>query len=254
MTSNLSIIIQTKNEQENIKDCILSAKNLTSNIYIFDMKSQDKTKEIAKKLGIDNILTTPEFNYVEPVRELAINKVNSDWIFILDADERISNQLANEIKSVIKNNTYSYFKVSRKNIFGKIKWLKHGGWWPDYQIRLINKKNFISWPKQIHSTPIIQGKVGYLKNPIIHYFHGDLEQMVRKTIIFENIESNLLLEANKKVNLITFFRKFFGELLRRLFKNLGFLDGSIGIIESLYQSFSKTITYLFLYEKCRLKK
>ena len=134
-----------------------------------------------------------------------------------------------------------------KNIFARIKWLKHGGWWPDHQIRLINKKYFTSWPKRIHSTPRIKGDFGYLKNPFIHYFHVDLSGMVKKTIIFEDIESDLLYKAGKKSSTLTFCRKFLAELYRRLIKNLGFLDGAFGIIESLYQAFSKTITYLFLY-------
>ncbi len=130
-----------------------------------------------------------------------------------------------------------------------MKWLKNGGWWPDHQMRLINKNFFREWPTQIHSTPKIEGQMGFLENPIIHYFHGDLEKMVEKTIIFENIESDLLHKANRPVQTSTFYRKFLGELYRRLFKRAGFLDGQIGIIESIYQAFSKTITYLYLYEK-----
>jgi len=75
--------------------------------------------------------------------------------------------------------------------------------------------------------------------------------MVEKTIIFEDIESSLLFKASKKVKTSTFFRKFLGELYRRLIRSFGFLDGEIGIIESIYQAFSKTITYIYLYEKSR---
>lgn len=251
--NNLAVIIQTRNEEKNIEQCIKSAKLLTDNIYLFDMKSDDYTIKIAKKLHV-KIFNLPKSNYVEPARETAIRKTNGDWIFILDADERITPELAKEIKEKIKNKNISYYKIPRKNIFGQIKWLKYGGWWPDYQIRLINKNKFVNWPKKIHSTPVIDGKMGFLINPIIHYFHGNLEQMVNKTIIFEDIESDLLYKANKKVNLLTFFRKFFGELWRRLFKGKAFLDGTIGVIESIYQAFSKTITYLFLYEKYQSKK
>ena len=108
---------------------------------------------------------------------------------------------------------------------------------------------FVNWPKRIHSTPQIKGNFGYLKNPLIHYFHGNLTSMVKKTVIFEDIESDLLLKAKKTSGTKTFFRKYLAEFYRRLIKNLGFLDGSFGIIEAIYQAFSKTITYLFLYEK-----
>lgn len=73
--------------------------------------------------------------------------------------------------------------------------------------------------------------------------------MVEKTIIYEEIEAELLFKAGRKVSTLTFFRKFFGELYRRLLKRIGFMDGPIGIIEGIYQAHSKTITQLFLYEK-----
>jgi len=245
---DITAIVHTHNEEKNILSCIESAKLLSNKIIVIDMKSTDKTVDLAKKIGA-NVYLFPHSIYVEPAREFGIKKAKTDWVFLLDADERITKELAEEIKNKINGMTFTYYKIPRKNIFGKVKWLKHGGWWPDYQIRLINKKFFKSWSKEIHSTPIITGEIGYLQNPIAHYFHGDLESMLEKTTIFENVESDLLFKANKNVSTNTFFRKFLGELFRRLIKSLGFLDGEIGIIESIYQAFSKTITYLFLYEK-----
>jgi hypothetical protein len=72
---------------------------------------------------------------------------------------------------------------------------------------------------------------------------------LEKTAVYEDIESRLLLDAKREVTTPIFFRKFFGELYRRLLKKAGFMDGSYGIIESFYQAYSKTITYLMLYEK-----
>lgn len=252
MTNLITVLIEAFNEETNIEECIKSAWFLTNKIILVDMESKDKTGLLAKKMGV-NVYQFPYSNCVEPARKFGIEKVKTKWVFILDADERLTKELANEILKQISEDKVNYYKVPRKNIFGKIKWLKFGGWWPDYQIRLIKKESFVDWPKEIHSTPIIKGQFDLLKHPLIHYFHSDLEKMVDKTIIFEDIESNLLFRAEKKADTFTFFRKFFGELWRRLFKNLGFLDGSIGIVESIYQSFSKTITYLFLYEK-NLKK
>lgn len=249
--SFLTVIIHTRNEEKNISDCIKSAKKLSDDILVVDMESVDETVSQSKRLK-SKILSIPHSFYVETARQEAIAAATGPWIFILDADERITDKLAHEIKSKIKNDSFSFYKIPRKNIFGPIArgaWLKHGGWYPDYQIRLINKKNFLSWPKQIHATPKIKGNLGYINEPIIHLFHGDLEGMTKKTILFEDIESDLLFKANKEASTIIFFRKFLGEFFRRMIRQLGFLDGPLGIIESLYQAFSKTITYLFLYEK-----
>ncbi len=231
------------------------------------MESTDKTVAIAKEMGT-TVFTFPYACYVEPARKFGIAKSSTDWVFILDADERITKELAREISDIInpnykdqitnqyqspndKNNKidHSYYYIPRRNIFAGKQWLKHGGWWPDYQTRLINRKYFVDWPKQIHSPPIIRGVGGRLHQPLLHYFHGQISTMVKKTIIFENIESDLLYHAQKSVSTLTFFRKFYGELFRRSIMRLGFLDGTIGIMECIYQAFSKTITYLFLYEK-----
>ena len=225
--NSISVLIYTSKEDKNIEDCLKSGKLLTDNI----------------------ILVYPDSKFVETIRETGIKQAKTDWVLILDVDERLTPELAKEVKNVIAGNRVTHYKIPRKNIFGKNKWLSHGGWCPDHQVRLINTKYFINWPKRIHSTPKIKGEMGYLKNPLLHYFHGDLEKMVEKTIIFEDIESDLLYRANRTVSTSTFFRKYFAELGRRLFRYMGFLDGTIGIVESMYQAFSKTITYLFLYEK-----
>ncbi len=258
MNDSITIVIHTHNEEQHIEECIVSARLLSKNILIVDMESTDKTVEIAKKQDVA-ILNFPFSYYVEPARAFGIEHTKTEWVFILDADERISPELSTEIEQLLAKrktkgeeldlNTTSYYKIPRQNIFGRKKWLKHGGWWPDHQMRFINKLYFKSWPKQIHSTPDIQGKMGYLENPILHYFHGNIEKMVEKTMVFENIESQLLFDAGRSVTTTTFFRKFFGELYRRLIKHGGFMDGPIGIIESIYQAFSKTITYIYLYEK-----
>jgi glycosyltransferase involved in cell wall biosynthesis len=245
----MTVVINTRNEEKRIGESVSSAKLLTDNVLVVDMHSTDKTREIAESQGA-KVTLFPHTQYVEPARTFAIQESKTDWVFILDADECITKELADEIKKVQQeSNTYTHYKVPRKNIFGNKKWLRHGGWWPDHQVRLIRRDSFLDWPSRIHSTPSIAGEIGFLNQPIIHYFHGNIEEMVEKTLNFENIESDLLYEAKKKATVITFFRKFYGEMWRRSFKSMGILDGKFGILESIYQSFSKTVTYLLLYEK-----
>lgn len=253
MAASITVVIHTHNEEKNIQECIDSARLLTKEIHIIDMDSNDRSQDIAKKNGI-KVLNVPFTTYVEPARKFGIMQSKSDWVFLLDADERMTPELAQEIKEKILPATShqlpaTHYKVPRKNIFGRKQWLKHGGWWPDHQIRLIHKKSLKDWPEKIHSTPQIEGDMDYLANPFIHYFHGDLQSMVDKTTIYENIESQLLYEAGRPAETKTFFRKFLGELFRRLIQKKGYLDGTIGVIESIYQAYSKTITYLYVYEK-----
>lgn len=246
--ASVSVVIHSYNSEKEIEECVKSARLLTDDVIVVDMESQDATVQKAKKAGA-RVVSFPPSLYVEPAREFGIRQSKSDWVFILDSDERMTKELAHEIKASLQSTSDGYFRIPRKNIFGHKKWLKHGGWWPDEQIRLIRLASFKSWPRRIHSTPDIGGSFGTLKEPLLHYFHGDLKTMVNKTQVFEQIEANLLYEADRPVSVVIFFRKFFGELFRRLVKRIGFLDGTVGIIESVYQAYSKTITYLYLYEK-----
>jgi len=251
MKNHLTAIINTFNEEGHIEDCIKSLSGLTQSIVVVDSGSTDRTVEIAKRCGAV-IQAVHRFQYVEQIRNISIAFVPDGWIIILDADERVTPELTTEIKKIIEDphtSDHTHFKIPRKNIFNGKRWMKHGGWWPDYQIRLFEKNAFVQWPEHIHSTPEFKGSLGYLTNPIKHLVVSSLSDMVQKTLLFEDIESDLLFKANKKANAFTFFRKFLGELYRRLIKHRGFMDGSVGIIESIYQAYSKTITYLFLYEK-----
>ena len=149
--TNLTAIIHTFDEEKNISECIESAKKLTSLIAVIDMQSRDKTAELAKKSGVQ-VFSFPYAAYVEPSREFGIKQAKTDWVILLDADERITDELANEIKQTVEKtgSVKSHYKVPRKEFFARKIWLKHGGWWPNYQTKLINKKYFISWPKEIH--------------------------------------------------------------------------------------------------------
>ena len=271
MSNRLTIIIHSYNS-ERLIECIKSALQLGKEIIVIGEEKRENVLNDLKKFDA-NFIPFPNQGIVEPAREFGINQVKTDWVFLLDADERMTAELAREISqiittaSVIRNDNNSkteavyitHYKVPRKEIvFVKTclpagRWLKHGGWWPNYQTRLIKKSAFVSWPKDIHSTPIIKGNGGLLTYPLLHYSQNNIEEIVNRTVIFEDKESDLLYKADKQAGTLTFFRKFAGELWRRLIRYGGFLDGSLGIIESIYQAFSKTITYIFLYEK-RIKK
>ncbi len=246
---DLTVIIHSYSSSDIVK-CIKSAQLLTKQIIII---GEEKRIQVKKKLDTLNlkIIPLPNPGIVELARVFGISKSQTDWVFLLDADERMTSKLAEEIEHAIKSNEYSHYQVSRKEILFHQYWLKYGGWWPNYQTRLINKKYFVDWPKHIHSTPVIKGKKGFLSEPFLHYSQNDFSDIINRTIIFESNESELLFKAKRHVSTFTFFRKFFGELFRRLIYWQGFRDGTIGIIESIYQAFSKTITYIFLYEKSR---
>lgn len=248
MPNKITVLIFARNNADEIAECVASAHLLSENVMVIDIGSADETRTLAIKAG-SRVTTIKPVEYVEVARAAGLATVKTEWVFILDADERMTEPLASEIKRTIQLTDHTHLKVPRKNIFARRVWLRHGGWWPDAQTRLFQTKAIKEWPVRIHATPVIDGTMGHMTHAFLHYFHGDFAQMVEKTIKYEAIEADLLTRANKAADTLIFMRKFAGELYRRLIKNRGYKDGLVGYMESVYQAYSKTITYLCVFEQ-----
>lgn len=249
MIPKISVNVIARNEEDDIGGCLKSARLLADEVIFVDMESSDQTKKIAQGLA-DKVYSHPQTGYVEPARNFGIEKCSGDWVFILDADERITPELAKVLKkkALQADDNLGAIAVARKNInFGF--WLKRGGWWPDYQVRFIRKKSFIDWPKEIHSFPKIKGEIVNVDVPFVHLAIKNIEEMLERTIRYSEKEANLLFEAGKKTNLLLMVRRMAGEFWRRGIKNKGLLDGPAGIIQVIYQTFSVFITQARLWEK-----
>ncbi len=190
-------------------------------------------------------------------RNYGAKKAKGDWLFYVDSDEMVTSELKKEILSLITNHRslMTAFAIPRTNILlGKQ--MRHGGWWPDYVLRLIKKDSLIGWEGKLHEQPKIkslpaggQGDVGKLKNPIIHNSHRSLSEMVEKTNEWSEIEAELLFKSgHPKMNIARFVSAGLREFWYRGIVKLGFLDGTIGVIEVFYQTYSRLITYAKLWE------
>ena len=244
----ISVLILTKNEEKVINACLASAHQLAgAEIIVVDNFSEDKTLEIIKKYT--KKIFQKEFEGYAKVRNFSLRQAQGNWVFYLDADERISTQLKDEIlkETGDKSQGISAFAVPRKNILlGK--WQKHGGWWPDYQIRLFKREALKGWSGELHETPAFSGKLGYLKNPLIHLTHRDIASMMEKTAKWAPIEAKLRAEArHPKMSGWRFAKIVKGKLFSQFLKG-GWRNGTEGWIEIFYQTFSFFITYVKLWE------
>ncbi|MGI6278768.1 MAG: glycosyltransferase family 2 protein [Patescibacteria group bacterium] len=249
ITPKISVNVIARNEADDIADCLNSARFLADEVIFVDMESSDQTKKIASGLA-DKVYSHPQVGYVEPARNFGIKKCTGDWVFVLDADERITPQLANFLKEKIiqVEDEVGAMAIARKNInFGF--WLKRGGWWPDYQVRFIKKKNFINWPKEIHSFPEIKGKIINIDTPFLHLAIKNIEEMLERTIRYSEKEANLLFAAGQRTSLFLMVRRMMGEFWRRGIKKQGLLAGQAGVIQVIYQTFSVFITQARVWEK-----
>lgn len=209
----LSVIIITKNESEHIADCLESV-SWADEIIVFDSGSSDHTIEICKRYTPHIYQTDwPGFG---PQKQRALNKATGDWVLSIDADERITKELQSEIEREIQNSKETCgFEIPRLSSYCG-KQMKHGGWWPDYVLRLFSKKFGHFSDSLVHERVIINGPVGHLKNPIIHESYTSLEEVLSKTNNYSSLGADMLFDQGKKSSLAqaiiraawTFFRTY----------------------------------------------
>ncbi|MEK7061162.1 MAG: glycosyltransferase family 2 protein [Patescibacteria group bacterium] len=180
-------------------------------------------------------------------RNYGAQKATGDWLFYVDSDEEVTEELRNEIE--IEKTNYVAYTISRRNfIFDKE--FKYGGQRPDYVKRLFLKSKFRGWRGELHEEPSFDGKMGHLDTPLIHHKNIDLSQMVVKTNEWSEIEAKLMYEAGHPgMNFFRFFSAGAREFWLRMIKQTAFLDGREGIIYALYQVYSRLISYAKLWEK-----
>ncbi|MBI3342487.1 glycosyltransferase family 2 protein [Candidatus Curtissbacteria bacterium] len=242
---NISALVLAKNEEAVIEGC-LKQLGFVSEIIVLDQESTDKTVKIAKKYA-DKVLKTQDGSFAKNRNTLA-EVAKYDWLLYLDTDERIDENNVEEIESSIKNEQYSAYYFPRKNIvLGK--WLKHGGWWPDYVPRLFKKKDLIKWVGTVHESPQVKGNIKYLESPITHLTARSMDLMFQKTIKWAKVEAELFHRANfPKVTQFTICKSMMREFIARYFAKLAILDGKVGLIESVYQSLHQAIVQVYLWE------
>jgi glycosyltransferase involved in cell wall biosynthesis len=242
--SKISAVIITKNEENMIVDCIESV-SFCDEVIVVDNNSDDRTAEIAKKMNA-KVVKAGLLNFAE-LRNLGLQKVKTSWILYIDADERIDEKLKNAIKTIIdqQEQIYDGYRLQRKNFyFGNHEW-------PQIEKleRLFKKKTIKEWRGELHETAVVDGDIGDIDGYLLHYTHRDLSSMLKKTIEWSNIEAGLRFKANHppvvwwrfpRVMLTAFYESYV--------RQKGYKVGAVGLMESIYQSFSMFITYARLWE------
>lgn len=248
MTS-LSVIILAKNVAEEIVPTIKEAKEFADEIIVVDTGSTDDGATLkAVKPFANKIYQTTGHDFAK-WRNHGARLASSDWLFYLDSDERVTPALAEEIKKAINTSNFSAYQISRFEIFLG----KHLSHWGDpWVLRLIKKDKLDKWVGKLHEQPKINGPIGKLKNQLVHLSHKNLDEKLGNTINWSRLESEMLLAA-KHPQMVgwRFVRIILTEFNYRFFKQRLFLDGTEGMIEIIYQMFSRFLTYVRLWEAQR---
>lgn len=243
----LSVAVATYNEEANIKSCLQSAKDLADEIVIADGSSTDKTVNIAKKLKAKVISTTNKSMF-HINKNMAIDNCMGDWILMLDADERITPELSSEIKKIInKSPKENAFWISRKNWFlGGF--LTKGGAYPDSVIRLFKRGKARLPEKSVHEQLKVEGNIGYLKNPLLHFADPDFARYLERANRYTDLTAQELETKNPGKNI---FQVLNYMLLKPImtftmlyFRHKGFQDGFRGFIWALFSGFHYFYAYV----------
>lgn len=244
----ITSVVITKNEEKMLEECL---KSITwcDEIIIIDSHSTDKTIEIAKKYT--NKIFNIETGDFSDRRNLGLSKASGNWILYIDADERVDNNLKNEISEILNNSSGSAFAIPRKNIMFGTEVL-YGGWYPDYQIRLFKKEKLITWQGKLHERPKVIGEIGIMKNAIIHYTHRNISETLLKKLEWSGIEASERLKANHpKITWPRILKVMISEFIKRYFCESGWRDGTVGLIVAADEAFSMFVIYTRLWEMQR---
>jgi len=252
MTPTISAIIISGNAQNSIKKAVESVSWCTKTIMVA-ANSTDKSKIIAKStnLKIKIIETTDQYgkNFAK-WRNLGLKNCTTDWLLYIDTDEIVTPDLKNEILQIInlESSQYSHYAIPRANHFLGQR-VKYGGTYPDYVIRLYQKKSIDKWVGALHEKAVVTGNLGYLKNDLLHFTHTDITSMLQKTIIWTQTEAQALYDNNHPpVYWWRFPRMMLTKLWQRLIKQKMYKDGVVGWISAIFETFNTFIIYARLWE------
>ena len=238
-------IIICKNEEDNIEDAIKSIL-WCDEVIVVDAFSTDKTVDIIKKHSVK--LFQNEWKGFADQRRFVLSKVNTEWAFSIDADERCTGELESEIRQIIsqKDLKENGFLIPRKSFFLN-KWIKHGGWYPNYQLRVFRKSSADVSDRQVHESYTVKGLTGKLKNDLLHYTVTSLSEFVTRINKYSDLSAAEKMDK-KKIGFfdililprIAFFKQF-------IIKG-NFLDGTEGLMVSKFHMITKLLNYMKIRE------
>ncbi len=237
MTTKLSVTIITYNEEANIRRTLESVK-WADEIVVVDSGSTDRTVEICREYT-DKVFHQDWLGFAKQ-KNFAIGKTEGDWVLSLDADEPIESALADEIRGIISSlGSFDGYRIPRRTFFlGKE--IKHGGWYPDYNLRLFRRGKGRFEERTVHEAIRVLGSVGKTLHAIEHYAYHDLASYLNSINKYSSFAVDVMEEEGISwfkaswMNII--FRPVLTFVLKYFFR-LGFLDGKHGLVLNLFHSY-----------------
>lgn len=249
----LSAVILTRNEEKNISKCIESLK-FCDEIIVVDDNSTDKTTQIAQKLGA-KVITRKLDNNFAAQNNFALKQAKGDWILYIDADERVTNELAEEIQQICHPGASAIgsdmqpvaYEIPRKDFFMG-KWLSFGET-GNVRVTRFVKKGKGEWGRRVHQYLKVNGSIGQLKNPILHYPHKSISEFVKSTNRWSALHSIALEEENKPSSIWKIMLWPPLKFAQNFIARRGIFDGTRGFVHAAMMSMHSFLAWSNLYVK-----
>ena len=243
----VTAVIIAKNEAQMLAGCLVSLEWCDS-VLVIDNGSTDETVTIAEQMGAK--VVHMKHDSFDRLRTDALKFVQTPWVFYIDADERVTPQLAQSIAVHLETSIppTNAFSVIRDNYYygHKMSW---GGWQNDVLVRIFRVQTLEKWQGKVHESPVFSGQVVQIPLPLIHFSHRNTTDGLQKTIVWTKIEAELLAaEITTPVTLWVILRKACMEFWRRAIVFKGWRDGMPGLVEAVVQAINKALIYIQVWE------
>jgi glycosyltransferase involved in cell wall biosynthesis len=225
---SLSVIVISRDNEATIRRCLASVA-WADEVVVVDSGSTDRTREIAREFTA-NVHQTPDFPGHGPQKNRALDRATRDWIFSLDSDEWVTPELRAELEATMAapGDKAAFFMPRRSSFCGRF--MRHSGWWPDYITRLWRRGAARFSEDHTHDRVIVDGKMGRLRQPILHEAVTDLEQMLVKINMYSSSSAAIFHRDGRRATLFTALLHGSWAFFRTYFLRLGFLDGREGFM------------------------
>lgn len=246
---SLTVVVLTLNEEANIAAC-LEGVRWAEELMVLDSGSTDRTVEIARRFT-PHVLSV-EWKGYGATRNLGLDRASSDWVLWLDADERVTPELAAEIRAVMALGTEepAAYDVARRAYFlGK--WIRHAGWYPGRVTRLFRHGSARFNSARVHEQLVVAGATGSLRNDLLHYTDPDLEHYLRKFNRYTTLAAEELHAAGRRAGVWDLTVRPLFAFVRMYILRLGVLDGMHGLILCVLSAGYVFTKYAKLWERTR---
>ncbi|MDD2998847.1 MAG: glycosyltransferase family 2 protein [Candidatus Riflebacteria bacterium] len=241
----LGISMIAHNEEKQIAGALKSSL-FADDIVVVNCESTDKTAEIISGFAKARLFDRPNNRNLNINKSFGFEQLETDWIFYLDPDEIITQELAEEIKQAISNDQYVAYKLPRKNIFFG-RWLAHGSQYPDTQLRLFKRGKAGFANRHVHEMLKVDGAIGMLKHAFEHHPYPELADYMRKMMFYTGFQAEFWKASGLSCSLFNHFRHMFfrpaSRFLRRYLLKQGFRDGWQGFVAAAGDAFQNIFSY-----------